>query len=114
METHMTSPLRLAVAPAVLAAALFVSALSPVPAFAGPQEQAVAQCRADLLGRFPDGSIQNYRVAEISGNSRGTRVRIIVSADRRYSYECRAGGDGRIISATFDPPRDDRLAAGQR
>lgn len=110
----MTSPLRIAAAPAILASALFASILAPAPAVAGPQERAVAQCRAELLGQFPEGAIRNYRVAEISGNSRGTRVRILVSADRRYSYECRAGGDGRLITAAFDPPRDEQLAGGQR
>ena len=111
----MTSPLRLTVAPLILASAMFASALLvATPAMAGPQEQAVAQCRAELIGQFPDGAIRNYRLARIGGNSRGMRIRFVVNADRRYSFECRSGGDGQLIAATFNPPRDRQLAAEQR
>ena len=114
----MTSPDRLTVAPALLASALGAAALlAPAPAAAAENGgRAVSACRAEMLGRFPEGTVRSYRVADISGNSRRTRVTIQVAADRRYTFECNAGADGRIVTAAFDPPRGDtpQIAAGQR
>ncbi|MGZ8310762.1 MAG: hypothetical protein ACXWUP_06930 [Allosphingosinicella sp.] len=111
----MTSPLRITIAPAALTAALFASTLlSPAPAVAGPTEQAVAQCRIEMLSQFPEGSVRHHRVAEISANARRTRVSFIVNADRRYTFECTAGANGEIVTVSLDPPRDRQLAAGQR
>lgn len=98
------------------AVSAFVASLAvATPAAAEPAERAVAACRAELLSRFPDG-VRNYRVTDISGNSRRTRVTISVSADRRYRFDCAAGADGRILSAAFDPPHGEarQVAAGQR
>jgi len=101
--------------PALLASALFASTLFvATPAAAEPAQRAVGQCRAEMLAHFPAGAVRTYRVAEIGGNSRRTRVAINVTADRQYRFECAAGPDGRILAASFDPPRSDaQLAAGQ-
>lgn len=101
--------------PALLASTLsgatFVGAS---PAAAEPMQRAVAQCRTEMLSHFADGAVRTYRIADISGNSRRTRVTINVTADRHYRFECAADGDGRILVASFDPPRAEaRLAAGQ-
>lgn len=109
----MKSALRLAVViPALLASALFIG----TPAFAESDGQAVAQCRAELLSRFEDGAIRSYRIGQIAGNSRRTRVTIYVNADRRYTFECAAGANGEILTASLDPARGGapQLAAGQR
>ena len=113
----MTSLNRLTLAPALLASALGAAALlAPAPAAAESGGRAVSACRAEMLSRFPEGTVRSYRVADISGNSRRTRVTIQVTADRRYTFECAAGADGRIVTAAFDPPRGDapQIAAGQR
>ena len=107
----MTSPLRLPVASTILLASTLLPA---APAAAEPAGRAVAQCRAELLAQFPEGAVRNHRVAEISGNSRRTTVRIGVNADQRYVYQCTAGADGSLLTAAFDPPRDRQLASGQR
>ena len=86
-----------------LAPVLLASALATAPAAAEPAQRAVSACRAELLSWLPDA--RNYRVADISGNSRRTRVTINVTADQRYTFECAAGADGRVISVEFDPPR---------
>jgi hypothetical protein len=99
MEEVMTRAFALSLAPALLASALVATA----PAAAEPAQRAVAACRAELLARLPDA--RNYRVADISGNSRRTEVTINVTADQRYTFECAAGPDGRVISAEFNPPR---------
>ncbi|MGZ8281380.1 MAG: hypothetical protein ACXWUN_00345 [Allosphingosinicella sp.] len=110
----MTSPLRITIAPAALTAALFASTLlSPAPAVAGPTEQAVAQCRIEMLSQFPEGSVRHHRVAEISANARRTRVSFIVNADRRYTFECTAGANGGAGTPYPDAPPDP-LAAGRR
>ena len=109
----MTRPLLLAIPPILFASALAV----PTAAEAGgPAERAVAACRAEMFGAFPDGTVRTHRIAEIAGNARRTRVTIAVRADRRYTFECAADRDGRIVTAAFDPPREEprRLAAGQR
>ena len=103
--------------PALLAAAFSAGLfIAPAPAAAEAGGRAVSQCRAEMLSHFPEGAVRNYRVADISGNSRRTRVVIHVTADRRYTFECTAQADGRIATATFDPPRaaSEALAAGQR
>jgi hypothetical protein len=110
MEEDMTRAFAFTLAPALLASAL----VATTPAAAEPAQRAVAACRAELLSRLPDA--RNYRVANIAGNSRSTRVTINVTADQRYTFECAAGADGRVASATFDPPRGDtqQAAAGNR
>ena len=102
--------------PALLASTLFaVLSLTATPAAAGETAQrAVSQCRTEMLSHFPEGAVRTYRIADISGNSRRTRVAINVTADRRYRFECATDGTGRIVTASFDPPRgDSQLAAGQ-
>ena len=108
----MKSALRIAVViPALFASALFVG----TPAFAESDGQAVAQCRAELLSRFEEGAIRSYRIGQIAGNSRRTRVTIYVNADRRYTFECAAGANGEVLTASLTPPRGGaQLAAGQR
>ena len=109
----MTRPL--SILPLILAPALF--AFAPAPAAAGgPDEHAVAQCRAELLGQFEQGTIRNHRVVSIEGNSRRTRVTFSVDADRRYTFECAAGPQGQILLTSFEPSRPSgrQLAAGQR
>ena len=110
----MTRPLSLI--PLFLAPALFALAPTPAAAGGGPDERAVAQCRAELVGQFPAGSIRNHRVVSIEGNSRRTRVTFAVNADRRYTFECAAGPQGQILLTSFEPsrPGERQLAAGQR
>ena len=99
-----------AFASSLVTAALTSTVLAAAPAAAEPAQRAVAACRAELLSRFPEG-VRNYRVTDISGNSRRTRVTISVTADRRYTFECAAGADGQVLSAAFDPPRSTQSAA---
>ena len=109
----MTRPL--SILPLILAPALF--AFAPVPAAAGgPDERAVAQCRAELLGQFEQGAVRNHRVVSIAGNSRRTRVTFSVNADRRYTFECATGAQGQILLTSFEParPGERQLASGQR
>jgi len=107
--TSLTSTRAVAISAALAAAAAFAS-----PALAESAGQAVAQCRAELHRQFAPGSIRSYRVAEISGSARRTRVTLSVTADRRYQFECVANARGEIQSASFDPPRTDRQLAGAR
>ena len=112
----MTSPLKsvaLLFVPALIGSAL--AATSPAAAM-GPAERAVAQCRAEALGQFGAGEVRSHRIGEIAGNSRRTRVTIYLNADRRYTFECAVGGDGRIVTASFSPARPGgaQLAAGAR
>ena len=113
----MTSFLRSSLIP-LIASAAGAALLSPAPASAadGGEGRAVAECRAALLAAFPDGAVRNYRVREIAGNARRTRVSFFVTADRRYTFECAAGADGSIVTAELSPPRSSgaQLAAGQR
>lgn len=100
----------LLLAPTLVGSAL----LAYGPAGAEAQEndgRAVAQCRAEVLRHFPAETIRSQRVASISGNSRRTRVDMFVTTDRRYSFQCTAGADGRIITASWNPPVERRLAA---
>ena len=101
-----------------IGSAIAVAFLAPAPAAAlvGPAERAVAQCRAEALAAFGAGEVRSHRIGEIAGNSRRTRITIYVNADRRYTFECAVGGDGRIQSASFSPARTggQQLAAGAR
>ena len=94
--------------PALAGAAL--STAAPAAALGESDSRAVAQCRADLFSRFDEGAIRSYRIGEIAGNSRRTRVTIYANADRRYTFECAAGADGRVLSASLNPPASTRLA----
>jgi len=82
----------------------------------GPAERAVAQCRGEALAAFGAGEVRSHRIGEIAGNSRRTRVTIYVTADRRYTFECAADAQGRIVTAAFSParPGGPQLAAGAR
>ena len=64
-----------------------------------------------MLRHFPDETIRTQRIASITGNSRRTRVTMFVTTDRRYSFECTAGADGRVLTASWNPPVDTRLAS---
>lgn len=93
--------------PALFASALFTA----TPAAAdGSDERALAQCRAELLSRFDDGAVRSYRVGSIAGNARRTRVTFYVNADRRYTFECAAGANGEVLTASLNPPASTRLA----
>ena len=91
-------------------------ATTPSLAAADAEGRAVATCRADLLARFEPGQIRSYRIAEIGGSSRSTRVTFVVDADRRYTLVCATDRAGQIVTATIDPPRapQARLADGSR
>ena len=102
----MKSSLLIAAVPALFASTLFHA----TPALAENDGRAVAQCRAELLSRFDEGAIRSYRIGPIAGNSRRTRVTIYVDADRRYTFECAAGADGGVLSASLNPPLETRLA----
>ena len=91
-----------------LAAALAASA--PAFALSDSEGRAVAACRSEMLGRFDSGAVRSYRIGEIAGSSRRTRVTIYVDADQRYTFECAAGRDGQVITAALDPPLGTRLA----
>lgn len=109
----MKSALKLSVLPALLATAL----LSPSPAAAlGPTERAVALCRSQALAGFGEDEVRSHRIGTIAGNARRTRVTIYVTADRRYTFECAVGVNGRIETAAFTParPTGPQLAAGAR
>ena len=101
----------LLLAPALIGTALWTA--SPAVAASEAEGRAVAQCRAEMLRHFPQAQIRSQRIAEISGNSRRTRINIFVTTDRRYSFECTAGPDGRVLTASFNPPVDTRLAGSQ-
>jgi hypothetical protein len=109
MEVTMTSIRNIAL---LLAPALAGAALS-TPALAASESEgrAVAQCRAEVLRHFPQEQIRSQRIAGISGNSRRTRINMFVTTDRRYSFECTAGADGRVLTASWNPPVDTRLAS---
>jgi hypothetical protein len=103
MEVTMTSVRNIAL---LLAPALAGAMLSTA-------SRAVGQCRAEVLRHFPQDSIRSQRIASITGNSRRTRIAMFVTTDRRYSFECTAGADGRVVSATWNPPVGTRLAGGE-
>lgn len=97
-----------------LAAALFASA--PAQALTDSEGRAIAACRAEMLSRFDAGQVRSWRVGEIAGTSRNTRVTLYVNADRRYTFACAADGQGQIVTASIDPARGNprQLAAGGR
>jgi hypothetical protein len=97
-----------------LAAALLAAA--PAQALSDSDGRAVAACRAEMLSRFDAGQVRSYRVGEIAGTSRNTRVTLYVNADRRYTFACAADGRGQIVTASIDPPRGNtrQLAGGGR
>lgn len=94
------------------------AALAPAPAAATSDNdgRAVAACRAEMLARFDAGQIHFYRLGDISGGARSTRVTFHVDADRRYEFRCAADAHGQVVTAAFDPPRanERQLAAGTR
>ena len=101
--------------PAVsVAAALLTSA--PASALSDSEARAVAACRTELLSRFDPGQVRSWRVGEIAGSSRNTRVTIYVNADRRYTFACAADGHGQVVTASIDPARGGarQLAEGGR
>jgi hypothetical protein len=110
MEADMTTTRSLIslIAPALVGVALFAG--SPVQAASESDGRAVAQCQAEVARHFPAGAIRSQRIASISGNSRHTRVSILVTADRRYTLECSTDADGRIATASWTPPSETRLA----
>ncbi|MBV9884249.1 MAG: hypothetical protein JO276_14660 [Sphingomonadaceae bacterium] len=95
-------------------AALFASV--PASALTDSEGRAIAACRADMLSRFEPGQVRSYRVGEIAGTSRSTRVTLYVNADRRYTFACAADGQGQVVTASIDPARGAgrQLAAGAR
>ena len=97
-----------------LAAALL--AATPAAALSDAEGRAVAACRTEMLSRFDPGQVRSYRIGEIAGSSRVTRVTLYVNADRRYTFACAADGQGQVVTASIDPPRgaSQQVAAGQR
>src|SRR3954469_340029 len=112
MEDPMTSRYLIAALP--LAAALLASA--PASALTDSEGRAVAACRTEMLSRFDAGQVRSFRVGEIAGSARATRVTLYVNADRRYTFACAADGQGQVVTASIDPPRGGarQLAAGGR
>jgi hypothetical protein len=111
MEDPMTRQFLLAALPLT---ALFAAA--PASALSDSDGRAVAACRAEMLSRFDAGQVRSYRVGEIAGNARSTRVTLYVNADRRYTFACATDGHGQIVTASIDPPRGSarQLASGGR
>ena len=100
----------LLLAPTLVGSSLL--AYGPVRAEAADNgARAVAECRAEVLRHFPAETIRSQRIASISGNSRHTRVEMFVTTDRRYSFECSTDADGRVVTASWNPPVERRLAA---
>ena len=111
----MTSVRRLILllAPTLVGSSLL--ACGPVRAEAADTDgRAVATCRAEVLRHFPAETIRSQRIASISGNSRRTRVEMFVTTDRRYSFACGTDADGRVVTASWNPPVERRLAAAAR
>jgi len=102
----MTRQILMTVLP--LAATLFAS--SPASAVSDADGRAVAACRAEMLSRFDSGAVRSFRIGEIAGSSRNIRVTIYVNADRRYTFECGAGPNGQVLTASLNPPAATRLA----
>ena len=108
----MTSVRRLLLllAPALVGSSLV--AYGPASAAAVDNDgRAVAQCRAEVLRHFPAETIRSQRIASITGNRRRTKVEMFVTTDRRYGFECTTDADGRIVTASWTPPVERRLAA---
>jgi hypothetical protein len=102
----MTRQILMTVLP--LAATLLAS--SPASALSDADGRAVAACRTEMLSRFDNGAVRSFRIGEIAGSSRRTRVTIYVNADRRYTFECGAGPNGQVLTASLNPPAATRLA----
>jgi hypothetical protein len=114
MEPTVTSMRKsiLLLAPTLVGSALL--AYGPASAEASEGEaRAVALCRAEVLRHFPEGTIRNQRIAAISGNSRRTRVEMFVTTDRRYSFDCTTGADGRVVTASWNPPVERAIASAR-
>ena len=107
----MTSPLKsvaLLFVPALAGSALAATLPGRSRGRRGPRRRPVpGRSASPLPGR---GRSAAQRIADISGNSRRTRVTMFVTTDRRYSFECTAGADGRVLTASWNPPVDTRLA----
>src|SRR5689334_15386167 len=104
MEEPMTRPL-------IPLSALLVPAFlafAPAPAAAEPGAEAVNRCRAEMLSHFAPDEVRSYRVASIGQSARRVRVSFYVTTDQRRLFECTAGGDGRILTASFDRPVNGR------
>ena len=97
----------------LLFASAFAAASWALPVSAQSDSRAVAQCRTEALRQFPAETIRSHRIASISGNSRRTRVSLTVTTDRRYSFECVADAQGRIVTAAWDPPVSGGIATAQ-
>src|SRR5437016_1561713 len=112
MEVEMTRQISLA----ALAATAALVAATPASALSDAEGRAVAACRTEMLSRFDPGQVRSFRVGEIAGTSRATRVTLYVNADRRYTFACAADGRGQVVTASIDPPRGapHQLAAGGR
>jgi hypothetical protein len=110
MEDPMTRQFLIAALP--LAGALLAS--GPASAMSDSEGRAVAACRAEMLSRFDAGQVRSWRVGEIAGSARNTRVTLYVNADRRYTFACAADAQGQIVTASIDPARGAarQLAAG--
>jgi hypothetical protein len=106
MEVTMTRQILMTVLP--LAATLLAS--SPASALSDAEGRAVAACRSEMLSRFDQGAVRSFRIGAIAGSARNTRVTIYVNADRRYTFECGAGADGAVTTASLTPPAATRLA----
>jgi hypothetical protein len=109
MEDDMTTTRKLIALFAPLAGAAL--AIGSPAAAASEDGRAVAQCRAEVLRTFPAETIRSQRIASISGNSRHTRVAIAVTTDRRYTLDCRADAEGRVVTASWNPNLGTRLAS---
>jgi len=105
-----TRSIALLFAPVLIGSAL--ATVSPATAASEAEGRAVAQCRAEVLRHFPAETIRTQRVASISGNARHTRIAMFVTTDRRYSFECGTDADGRVVTASWNPPVETRLAGG--
>ena len=101
---------------AALSLAAAFAASAPAAAMSDAEGRAVAACRSEMLSRFAPGQVRSFRVGEIAGTSRATRVTLYVNADRRYTFACAADGQGQIVTAAIDPPRGGapQVAAGHR
>jgi len=80
MEVTMTSIRNIALLLVPALAGLALSTATPAAAASESEGRAVAQCRAEVLRHFPQEQIRSQRIAEISGNSRRTRINMFVAS----------------------------------
>ena len=106
----MTSLFCMTVVPALFASALLAASPGRRPRHRRPRRRPVPR-RAAPAGSTRARSAR-YRVGSIAGNSRRTRVTIFVNADRRYTFECAAGADGEVLTASLNPPASTRARGG--